>query len=190
MLMSDFDLGYFYFEHDKHQEAKELEASGISFIRSGLLLVVVSLVILLFVRRAEVLLLTVLGMVLIIVGKQKQAGMLQHEAVDEHTKRRVSIEVHSANQGVVFSPSALKYTISKPFSSEISLHLAERERIASIISRNSGSNINAVYAEYRNNGGIYSPEHFVKALHSMKKNGLVKVTKTVSQTSRIPSVST
>ncbi len=177
--MSDFDLGYFYYLHDKNEEAKELDERGSTLMRTAITIAVFSIVLWVVIRRQEVFILLFLAGLMFVMGKSKEARMKEISRHDSLlVKNSVNVEIHGSSM------------LAKPFSQEVSLHIKEKEKIASIVLKNSGSDINTIYRLYLNSGGTFDAEHFVKAVHSLKKNGLLKVTKTVSQTSFIPSTST
>ncbi len=173
--MSDFDLGYYFYEHDKGVEEKELESSGASLVSTGILLVILSFFLLIIFRRTEVLLLTIGGMAVILLGKDKQSRVLQiRPTVKPPAKVNVELHHRAAEPRIIFP----------------SRQVAEGRLISRIISQNSGSDINTIFRLYRAGGGTYDAERFVKAVHRLKKSGVVDVRKTISQTSFIPSTST
>ncbi len=175
--MSDFDLGYFYYLHDKNEEAKELEATGMNLIRTSITISVFSLVLWIVFRKSEILIMLFLAALMFIIGKIRHDKLQEISLHSSHLlKNSVNIEIHG-DSGTRFS---------RPFSEEVKSHVDEKEKIAGIVIRNSGSDINVIYRLYLDSGGTYDAEHFVIAVHSLKKHGLLKVTKTVSQTSFIP----
>ncbi|MBI2133329.1 hypothetical protein HYU11_01465 [Candidatus Woesearchaeota archaeon] len=163
--MSDFDLGYFYYLHDKNEESRELEESGQVFFRTAITLSVISILLWLLFRKSELLILLSVAIGLFILAKSRQAKM-ENIGSRSIPDRPLLVELHKGD-------------LHNRFSGEISSNHSEKDKIARIILANSGSDINQVYLIYTKSGGTFEAEHFVRVVHGLKKHGL-RVTKTVS----------
>lgn len=187
-------MGYLYYLHDKMQETKKMEESGSNLMGTGILLIIISIIVAFLFGRAEFLGLAVLGILLLLTGMHKHSEMskLHVRERSEAQKKKVQIEFHHRpfNPKRIISPGIISHKLARGFSEDVSAHYMEREHIGKIIEENSGVDINTIYRIYRLQGGTYAPEHFVTMLHSLKRHGVVKVRKSISQTSLIPSVST
>ena len=174
--MSDFDMGYYYFEHDKAEEENDLKTSGTMLTTSGILVLVASSVFFMFTKRTELTVLSIIGILMVTVGVQR------HSKAEEVQKAHISsghsyhVELHHEPPSIL-KPSILRHALSRKFSDQVSSHTKEREKIAEIIKQNSGSRINEVYKIYKKEGGKLEPEPFVHAVHSLKNHGIVKITK-------------
>ncbi len=199
--MGDVDIGYMYYLHDKIEEAKELSSSGSSLMSSGVFVIILSFILAYVFGKSELLALSFLGIAMFVSGMHRHSKVerLHIEEEERNAARKkeleksITVEVHdesSVHRQILSGPSILRHRLAKPFSEEVSRNLKERELIAAVVRQNSGSDINSVYRIYRFEGGSCDAEHFVKALHSLKHHGFVKVSKTVSQASRIPASST
>ncbi|MBI4438660.1 hypothetical protein HY640_01885 [Candidatus Woesearchaeota archaeon] len=177
--MADFDLGYFYYMHDKIEEAKELEASGSNMMSLGMLLILASLSLAYIFSSVGLLVFSFFGIALFIMGVRRHSRMLRLAVDTKRGSAKTLVVSHQPLRPahILRSPSIIRESLSRPFSEEISLHVSEKQRISRVVRDNSGADINTVYRLYRQDRGVYEPEHFVKALHSLKKHGLVEVRK-------------
>ncbi|MBI3034482.1 hypothetical protein HYY72_04975 [Candidatus Woesearchaeota archaeon] len=189
--MADFDLGYYYYLHDKIEDEKEKQAGGNSMVSLGTFFIILSVFLFIIFRASELFLLAVLGAVLIAYGLYKNSGYLKAAHSVPGQSKGIDVEIHH-NEGynLLARTSILRNKLASPFSEELSAQLREKNIITSVIKQNSGSDINSIYQSYRQQGGAYGPEHFIKTLHILKKHGIVRVRKSISQTSRIPDSST
>ena len=188
--MADFDIGYYYYLHDKIEDEKENKADGNSMIGLGIFLAIMSASLFMLFRRQEFFILTVLGSIFSGYGFYKHSSYVKLPHPEPHHFKDINVEVHHDDRpNILARPSILRHKLTSSFSEELSTNLNERTIITSVIKQNSGSDINSIYGIYRLQGGLYDPEHFVKTLHSLKKHGVVRVMKTRSQASRIPASS-
>ncbi len=176
--MSDFDIGYAYYLHDKQIEAEDARANGTILIRTGVILILFSMSIAALARKPEALLLSGLGFAAIMMGVQRHAATKKLHEGEIKRNQRMNIELHHTPikpHQLIAKPSILRERLARKFSESLSEHHAEKEAITEIIRQNSGSDINSVYKIYRLQGGKADPEHFVKLLHSLKRHGSVMV---------------
>ena len=187
--MADFDLGYFYWEHDKNEEARELESSGSSYISTGITLVVFSFIISVIFRQANFLVIAGLGFVMISLGIYKHSKVAVEKVQKYPQQGQYFVELHHQDappHKVVSSPSIIREHIKTKFSDEVAKYHAEKMKIAGIIQKSSGSDINQIFQSYKKTGGIMDHIHFVKAVHALQRHGAVKIRKALSQASSIP----
>ncbi len=179
--MADFDMGYFYALHDKHEEERELSESGSGMVTSAVLIIIVSVLLSLAFRNTDLLVFVIIGAVLLMIGLNRQSRLAERKS---EPLKSVNVELHHEPiqpHHYITRPSILRHKFVTPFSRQIGRHFREREHIARIIMENSGSDINAIFRIYKNEKGFYDAEHFVKAVHSLKSHGLVTVRKSISQ---------